>query len=176
MRQVNLCTYFLLPLLGVSEKSFGDNNFINSFIAKDGESIYVKVYRADNVPEGIRQGATLVVTVDKEEYLCFSFPELWEEDVYLFLQGKYSKMSSSAKDLIYKYSGLEYKVSKGELQYTDFRLIALSRHPILIEEWKRHLYDDGELSILDTDPTIELLEAPEDYTFFTQQVDYTETL
>jgi len=176
MKQVNLCSYFLLPLLGLSERSFGKSNFINSFVSEDGQYIYVRVYQSKVVPEDVRQGSVLVVTVDREEYLSFAFPELWKEDVQFFMSGKYSLMSKSAKHFICTYSGLEYKIERDGMHYTDFRLIALSRHPVLIEEWKRHLYNDNELSILDTDPTIELLEAPEDYTFFKKQVDYTETL
>ena len=177
MKSVNLCTYFLLPLLGLSENSFGKSNFINSFVSENGQNIYVRVYQSKHVPEGVRQGAVLVVTVDKEEYLSFDFPELWKEDVQLFIDGKYSQMSKSAKVFICNYSGLEYKIEREDgLQYTDFRLIALFKHPMLIEEWKKHLYDEGELSILDTDPTLELLEAPKDYVFFNKQVDYTETL
>jgi hypothetical protein len=176
MTEVNLCTYFLLPLLGLSEHSFGESNFINSFLSEDGESIYVRVYNAKYVPEGVRQGSVLVMTTDKEEYLEFYFPDLWVEDVRHFMDGKYSLMSDSAKHFIRLNSGLEYQEERNGLQFSDFRLIALSRSPVLIEEWKRHLYNEGELSILDTDPTTELLEAPEDYMFFKKQVDYTETL
>lgn len=179
MKEVNLCSYFLLPLLGLSKLSFGENNFVNSYLSEDGSQIYVRVYRVADVPGGVRLGVTKVVTADKQEYLLFNFPDMWKEDIETFMEGKYSLLSDSAKQIIRTTSGLDYKgLGEDGKYYTDFRIIALTRNPDLVAEWKSHLYDpnDRGLCILDTDPTIELLEAPGDYMFFRGQIEYTETL
>ena len=177
MKNVNLCTYFMLPLLGLSEHSFGERNFINSYISRDGDCIYVRVYSKHLLPSSIRSGNNLVTTLFDEEYLVLPFPPLWREDIEKFLNGKYSQMSLPAKELIVQHSGLEYK-AKGEsgTQLTDFRLIALTRHPNLLAYIKDALYDPGEYCILDEDETTELLEAPGDYMYFREPIVKEETL
>lgn len=175
MRETNLCTYFLLPLLGLSEHSFGEGNFQNSFIHKDERSIYVSIHHLNLVPPSVRQGVTVVETGDCI-YLRFTFPEMWYKDFDLFIEGKYSKMSLTAKQAIKSYSCLMYKVEMEGTVYTDFRITALERSPDLIEEWKTHLYGVRDVSVLDTDPTTELLEAPGDYMFFNKTIQSSVTL
>lgn len=171
MKEVNICTYFLLPLLGLSEHSFGENNFKDSYVSEDGQYIYVGVHSVIVVPFGVRQDVPVVRTIDGEAYLKFKFPELWKNDVKLFLEGKYSKMSHYAKTAIRSHSGLMYKQEQGDTFFTDFRLVALDRSPDLIAEWNKHLYGEGSVSILDIDPTIELLEAPDYRIYFRKEVE-----
>lgn len=170
MTEVNLCSYFLLPLLGLSSESFGEGNFINSYLSKDKKLLYVHFHNLDYVPAIAKEGRSLAVTASGQQYLIFAFSDMWQKDVELFSQGKYSKMTEEAKNTIRTYSGLYYKENVDGVPSTDFRLIALTRNEVLIEEWKSHLYDPNEYCILDTDPTTELLEAPKESTYFNEEV------
>lgn len=177
MTERNLCTYFTLTLLGLSEHSFGENNFINSYMSRDGKTIYVQVKDFDRIPFQNKEGGTLLVSTSDSKYISYQFPELWDKDIQCFLRGKYSLMTDSAKSTIIAYSGLQNKQPGNGGKYTDFRLIALSRNPILKQVWRDHLYDENDRRcILDEDPDIELLEAPRDCTFFNEEIKYTETL
>ncbi len=175
MKEVNLCTYFLLPLLGLSERSFGEGNFTNSFLDRAEPFIYVGVSNLDRIPLDVRQGSSKIVAIDGTTYLRFRFPDLWALDIKKFAEGKYSTMSSTAKQAIRTYSGLMYKEEREGMMYSDFRLTALERSPALVEELKNHLYSDKDSSygvtILDTDPTTELLEAPGYYMFFNKEIE-----
>lgn len=175
MKEVNLCTYFLLPLLGLSEYSFGEGNFTNSFVDRNGEFLYVAIHSFDLVPLDVRQGVEKVKTTDGTLYMRFRFPDLWKADIERFAKGKYSTMSTTAKQAIRTYSGLMYKDEREGTMYTDFRLVALERSQSLVDELKSHLYSEQDfargVTILDTDPTTELLEAPGYYMFFNKEIE-----
>lgn len=169
MRQVNLCSYFLLPLIGLSEHSFGESNFCDSFLDKEKDCIYVKIYSSVPLPEEVRFGE-LLTTKSGNLYLRYEFPELWKEDVAKFRRGMYSRMSNGAKECIVLNSGLQYQRRHNDQIFTDFRLLALNRSEVLREEWRRNLYDSNEHCLLDSDQDLELLDAPGDYMFFSEQI------
>lgn len=177
MKEVNLCSYFLLPLIGLSEHSFGESNFCNSYLAADEKAIYVKVYSTGLLPEEVKPDRALI-SVTGDSYLKYYFPAMWEEDFDKFRAGLYSRMSDSAKECIVQHSGLQYQVlyESSPVPFTDFRLLALVRSEVLRNEWRRHLYDPHEHCLLDTDSGLELLDAPGDYMFFADRITAEEVL
>ena len=142
----NLCTYFVLPLLQIGKSRFADeSNFLDSYLTPDLQSILVSVAettffkaRMENHPQ------YLATWSDKSggEYIQYSIPARWANDVLVFSEGKYSRMSVEAKEMIQKYSELQYRVrrSADNVPITDIRLLALDRSIAVRELWE-HYYD-----------------------------------
>jgi len=161
MKKEHLCTFFVLPLIGLSRFNFGEGNFVNCYISNDLSKVFVQVHDIKVVPMDIKITCTTLHVKDglKEKYgipgavLEFTIPELWNKDLQLFQKGLYSKMSPYAKDLIKKLSGLKDGVSKLDKIITDYRLLALDKSPYLKEYLEEAL--DTSLS-----PDSELMEPP----------------
>ena len=139
----NLCTYFILPLLKLNKKSFVcEDNFINSYLTRDGLYIFVHVNAAT-----FFMGRTqlhpqyLALWTDKKgsEYFQFSIPGKWQEDVQIFIKGEYSQLSAGAKDMIHQHSGLLYRDKRiTNVPITDVRLLALDRSVAVRDLWEAH--------------------------------------
>lgn len=157
MKNHNICSYFLLPLLGLSVTHFGDN-FENSYLSPDKDEIYVKVKDLSLLSYEQQQQFSLVVTAAGTEYLMFRFPDMWKKDLDIFKLGKYSEMSDEAKDMIMNYSGLLNNLSTTGM--LDFRLAALRKEPVLAEMIAEQL----DVSI---DSVNELLEPPGERMYLT---------
>ena len=166
MLERNLCTYFVLPLLGFCYKDFGADNATDTYMSQCGRRIWVKVKDVNLVPIELRAAAIHFYTDETAAFFCYLLPISWHYDIEHFLQGRYSRFSEEALDLIGRYSGLAYfSLENGDV-YTDFRLQALYRTPKVLQMWKRHLYDEDEPCILDIEPDAELLEGPRPSLFF----------
>ena len=129
----NLCNYFILPLLKINKSTFAsDLNFINSYLTNDGLNIYVKVNETRffeyRMVMHLQYQATWIDAFGMK-YIQYSIPFNWQKDVQLFLDGKYSHMLSSAKEMIINWSGLQYRIRNplSNLTVTDVRLLALER-------------------------------------------------
>lgn len=156
----NLCTYFVLPLLKLNKVSFISSNFINSYITYDCKKIVVKVYDTTLVSRKVflHPGYHLTKLVNGEYLFVFIIPEKWLNDVRLYRQGLYSRISEDAKSTIRQWSNLKYKDVKGNKHQTDARLLALVRHPKLKEALESELgYEYG--------PDEELLFPPRENSF-----------
>jgi hypothetical protein len=162
----NLSTYFLLPLMQISFRDFGEANFLNSYVvAGEGEEVsyQVAVHIIDpNLCLGIAGHPCFVETIHTEEqssFIIMQVGEQWHTDFDSFVQGKYSKFSELAKNEIILHSGLKYQYLNADgSRSTDARLMALDKHPSLAEKW---------LEILGRDTTLpdELLSKPSKRSF-----------
>jgi hypothetical protein len=164
LREHNLCTYFVLPLLRLNKFSFISSNFVNSYLSKDGRCIIVEVYDALLPSREVftHPGYQGTAMKDNMYFLVFTTPQVRHRDVSAFMKGKYSKMSNSSKELIYELSGLDYKkpIEGKSLKTTDGRLLALTRHEELRKAYERELDLEDGLS-----PDDELLDPPDERTF-----------
>ena len=133
----NLCNYYLLPLLKLNKDSFGEGNFINSYVDEKNGLLLVKVkdkdieykyYKNENFKTDYREK-------DNEYHIVFYIPSFFYNDLERFTNGKYSQLSTKAKFLIKTYSGLSSNRKSGNKNKSDFRILVLSRHP----ELKRRL-------------------------------------
>jgi hypothetical protein len=159
----NLCGYYLLPLLHLNRFMFGPDNFLNCYLDEKNRYLYVKV--KDLFDSEIPYKSTwyeTTVSRDSELYFVYRIPFRWESIVLLFRDGRYSEFSESAKETIIRHSDLAYKVqdAKGNV-FTDARLLALDRSPVLV----RSLADE-----LDVDESVlqgELVSRPKPEEFVT---------
>jgi hypothetical protein len=164
-----LCTWYILPLIGLNKFHFQEGNFIDSFITVDGAYIVVEV--ADwNLCPSIPTNKTYVrkevgINCDR---LVFKIPENWAEDMSQFLRGAYSKMSEFAKQTIKEGSGLKYEhVDEAGNRRTDAIILALDMHPILREQWIAELSVELHTyrSYPDIPDNMELLSIPQERIF-----------
>lgn len=141
----NLCTFFVLPLLKINKFSFvTKTNFVESYLDQEGTSIFVELidtvfmeHRMDHHPQfaGLwkrNEGAG--------RFIQYHIPAGFERDLRMFMQGKYSRMSDKAKDLIRIHSGLAFRCKEpnGDI-ITDTRLLALDRSPLVKQMWEEQL-------------------------------------
>lgn len=160
MNKYHLCTFYVLPLVGLSNTSFGEDNFVNCYVSEDLSMVLVKVRNTLVIPLEPRHLADTVQVKD-EEYLAYAIPEMWKKDLDFFSAGLYSKMSSAAKELIRTYSGLTTDSTK-ETGNVDYRILALDKSPILRE------YLQENLSMI-IPPESELLDPPKKDQFINVQ-------
>ena len=134
----SLVGYYLLPLLGLSKNTFGQF-YQDAKITRDRDAIVVYLYPGCKEPFWENENYQTDYTVDRVVYAVFAIPKEWKEDIDLFCEGKYSRMSELAKSKIYKSSGLTYNKQIDKFIVTDMRLLALTRSPIL-KQWMRENY------------------------------------
>ncbi len=160
LKDENLCTHFVLPLLKLNKFSFTSSNFVNCYLTEDGSKIIVNVVDTTLVSrKAIRhKNYFSSLPTDNSTYLVYFVPVQWKSDVSLFMQGKFSMMSKHAKEVIRRFSGLNYK-QKG---LTDGRLLALDKHPVLKNMWENELTNvtGSQRSIVELDEDMELLSIP----------------
>lgn len=138
-RSVNLCSIYVLPLLGLNRYSFGSpDKFVNSYIAEDDKHVVVECLHPYNSLITNHTNYKLNFDRDNSYFAVFEIPQYYKEDVRKFKEGKYSKFTDSAKNLIRKKSGLPYKVPKVGGRYESaLELLVLDR----AEELRKHLED-----------------------------------
>lgn len=167
----NLCTYFVLPLVGVNKNGFGgEANFLNSFLSKDGSLIYVEVYMPEFVSMDLPEHRVCKDDNGKD-YLEFKIPQKFKGDIALFMAGKYSEMSETVKRIIRENSTLQYKNLKDTTYRTDVRLLALEKSQVLRDYWNSQLWDWPAQSHIDDD--LELLSKPDELSYLTQELTFT---
>ncbi len=137
LNEKNLCTWYLLPLIGINVEYFGTANHINTFIVENERKIVVEV--ADlNLCQHVQKHPDFLEyrTVDNREFLVYDIPEMWDRDFKYFLSGKYSRFSENAKTLIRDLSTLAYDVvDEYGNRKTDAILMALDKNDVLREKW-----------------------------------------
>jgi hypothetical protein len=165
VRKHNMCTYYLLPLLGINTFSFGVNiNFKNCYANPQGTELYVSVYYLLSSLENHKHLLRVEGEPGSPIYV-FDLPQKWQDHFKLFKQGKYSQFSREAKDIIIQNSGLRYKaLNTNGFPTTDLRLMAIdddkSRRNIL----RKKLSDYLDIEIAED---AELLSPPPESSFAT---------
>lgn len=159
LKKENLCTYFVLPFLGLDKLRFGgEKNFLNSYLSRDGFYIYIEVrdplFEGTNLPEH-----RVHISSSGTFFFELTIPEKWASDVLLFMEGKYTKFSDLAKMRIKRGSTLDYDVQKGTKTVSDVRLLALDSFPKLKQMWTELVYDDKD-AVTRNEIGDELLSAP----------------
>ena len=160
----NLCTYFVLPLLKLSKISFIKSNFVETYLTHDGSHIVVQVYDLTLLSRGVSVHPNFKSMYIKDGffYLVYEIPKVWDNDVKLFMKGKFSSMTLKAHTMIRTYSGLDYKKKTGNgTTVTDGILLALTRSPMLRQMW----IDEFKLRETDLDENDELLSIPPDKSY-----------
>ena len=157
-RILNLATYYILPLVELSENSFGDegdtittdSNFINCYVT-DQNYVAVKVQSLHPLSTKLYNSPYYFTDFDTEDgsFIIFRVSKSYLDDVVKFREGKYSQFSTAAKSRISIFTGLSDKT----------RLIrVLSRDKIL----KKELEDTYDIKLSDTD---EVKSMPHDENF-----------
>lgn len=158
-RSINVCSIYILPLIGLNSTSFGIGNFITSRISTDNEYLCVELKQLNNV---VVQHPFYRFSFEKEDVKCavFKLPEELKEVIVLFREGKYSKFPDSIKNVIRKKSGLRYKVAQPDGSFRSAReLLALDKD----KELRKAI--EKELAVkLSSDA--ELVSSPSDDDFF----------
>jgi len=160
-RSVNLCSTYVLPLLGLNRYSFGSpEKFINSYVSEDDLHIVVEcthqystvIVNHPNFKLGMEKGDVYIAV--------FDVPVYYREDVKKFREGKYSQLTESAKNMIRKKSGLPYKVPIPGGGYRSApELLALDKDKVL----KKHLEESLGTKI---DNDAELASIPGEDNFY----------
>jgi len=111
-RSYNLCTTYILPMLGLNRFSFGTNSdsFMNSYLSEDDKHIVVETTR--QVSALITNNPAYRFKFDRggKFYAVFEIPNFYLGDVKKFREGKYSHFLDATKEQIKKKSGLNYRV------------------------------------------------------------------
>ena len=147
----SLVTYYILPLVKLSYKAFG-KHFVTCRISENLKEVVVYLMPFCEEEYWRNPNFKTDYTKDLTTYAIFTLPEEFTEDIKLFSEGKYSKMSDKAKEVIYKHSGLHYNKKCGEHIVTDMKLLALSKHKVL-RSW---LIDNQKLRLCDKNEFIQL--------------------
>ena len=155
----NLVTYYILPLAGINKKLFG-RKFKTSLINKQGTKIFVEL-TSSMKSEGYSKVKTYKtdLLINKKVYAIYEVPSMFSEDLELFLQGKYSEMSSKCKTIIYNGSTLPYNKTKGDFRVSSPILQALDKTKTL----RKFLLDS--IGITDLPINAELMTKPLDWWF-----------
>lgn len=162
LRRENLCTHYVLPLLKLNKFSF--SSFVNCFLLKDKAGLAVSIVELLLLDRRVQRHLNYVGVWQGDRYapyyyVVYSLPLKWSADIDLFLKGKYSAMTNSAKDHIIRYGGLPYR--KRDMHgniVTDHRLLALERNERLKEWWEHAL-------VVELSSSAELMSIPNERTF-----------
>lgn len=153
----SLVTYYILPLCGISSKAFGIH-FLDCRLTKNHKEVVVTLMPFCEEDYWKNVNFKCEHTANLTSYVRFTIPEKFKDSVEEFAKGNYSKMSTGAKETIYKHSGLHYNKSVGDHKVTDMKLLALSRHKNLriwlIDNMQFKLCDRGEFIVLENPNSI----------------------
>lgn len=145
IKQTNLCTWYLLPLTGLTRFSFGDGLFINSYL--DVRNLWIIVHVPDLylVPSRLQGHAVRSWSNDRGGFLAYQLLPIWNETVYCYVSGLYSQFPEDVKAVIFERSGLPYRQPDDKKGFiTDVRLMALEGHEAL-KQYLREQLDVHEL-------------------------------
>lgn len=166
-RSVNLCSIYVLPLLGLNKhKDFGyPTKFVNSYVSEDNEYIVVECTQPFSTVITNQHTYKLGFTRDGSYFAVFGVPTPYKEDIRRFREGKYSKFSDAAKEMIRKKSGLQYKEPVGGGKYRSAKeLLVLDKDKAVKEYLEEILSNKGSKVKLDDDA--ELASIPGEDNFF----------
>lgn len=120
----NYATYLALPFLELSRYSFGEGNFMNSYITVNA-NIAVLVRNIDAVPwnfwEHIHYRTDMPLY--DGELILFKCPRNFEQDMLWLLDSKFSKFSPAAIEAFEDYSGMAVNFKGKDGEIVSHRLI-----------------------------------------------------
>lgn len=168
MREDTVVNYYVLPLVGLSRKDFGDN-FVTTKINRIGTKVFVQV-KEDIYPTLIYRNK---VRQDNILYLYYRVPEKFSKDVQYIIKGLYSKITKKAKKKIVKLSGLAFneKLKEG-YERTSKLLYALIKDPILIDYYFEQLSNNiarYDQKLYETLQDVELMESIDETDFIDEK-------
>lgn len=148
LKEENLSTYFVLPLLQLNKFSFINPNYVNSYLTEDRKYIVVEVVLQSLLSRTVYYSHPcfrgLCRSKNNEHlYLVYEIPNRWTQNVLLFTLGKFSEFSNGAKEKIIRFSTLLYQQKENGYIVTDGRLLALEKHVLMKEMWEERLSTNG---------------------------------
>lgn len=128
----NICTGFVLPMVGINYNQL-PNNFVNSYVTHDyrivlvfdkTSSYDVKFY---TFMERTKQNSKWLLDItdeDDEIVVIFRIPEVWKDDFDKYTKGKYSEFSRIYKEMLVRFFGdkrkkTDYTVTEFDIIYPD---------------------------------------------------------
>lgn len=167
LHRENLSTFYILPLLKLNKFKFGgDSNFVDSYLTLNHQQIVVQVAEVAFLEQRLELHPAFHSKLVREgkQYLLYTIPTEFNQDVNFYVSGLYSKFSKEAKTLIQIYSGLPYKERIDAVIFTDPKLLALEKSDILKNFWVNFLWDNNRDSVITDDA--ELLSIPNKHKAF----------
>ena len=117
--------YYVLPLIGIVFRDIDKDNYIKTYVNRELTTVFIELKEHD--PENYSDTFISSWIYDNRIFNIYSIPEEFLNDVSLIAQGKYSEMTTKAKNRIFKLSKLPYnKVVNGQV-ITSAPLLALSK-------------------------------------------------
>lgn len=163
-RSINVCSIYILPLIGLNSTSFGVGNFITSRVSEDDSYLVVELKQLNTV---VTQNPFYKFNFMKDGSVqaVFQLPPEFKKTLELFREGKYSQFSEAVKNQIRKRSGLRYKVAQPDGSFRSAReLLALDKDKELKKAIERELSNPGSPVKLSDDA--ELTSIPDEDNFF----------
>lgn len=104
----NLANLFLLPFIKRSASDFRGGKFVNSYLDIENVQLVIEV---EDMQELYKSFEHYSCTVNKgyKSYIFYDVPVEFHGDLAMFMDGKYSRFSPTAKKYIRKYSRLPYR-------------------------------------------------------------------
>lgn len=164
LRRINLCTWYLLPLTGLTRLSFGDGLFLNSYLERNKRWIIVHVPDLQLVPKRLQSHAVRLWSNENGGYLAYQLDPQWNPDVELFINGQYSSLSEELKAVIFDRSGLPYMEPAGNGRFhTDLRLLMLKGGDVVREYFEQELQTklDPGMEVLGPPPVTSFMDVHE---------------
>lgn len=131
----NYANYLILPLLGLSRFSYGDkDNLVNAYVTVNGKIAAVILDKEFGVEYWRHPNYLTDIDVEEGTCILYSCPAKFQDDVALFLDSKFSRMSEEAKQLIYQFSGLHRRFPRKDKTFFTSRLIQVLERDELLRE------------------------------------------
>lgn len=147
----SILKHFVLPLFGLKPLELQDV-YVSSCLNKCGDILFVKVLRETD----FNYLSNYQGTIDLDNtYHVFSVPDIYKDDMLKLIDGYYSQMSKSAKNVIRQDSGLKYMVRdiKNNTVTSSALLLGLEKHG----EYKKKLERDLQVKFKEDDELISKL-------------------
>jgi hypothetical protein len=149
-RSNNLCSTYMLPLVGLNRLSFGETNFISSFVADDNTHLVIEL-RLITAAVNVHPCFRFDFQRESKSYAVYEVPIQLRDTLKKFREGKYSEFSNEAKSLIRKKSGLKYKVPLTGGKYESAReLLVLDKdkelRKVMEQDLSVKIHQDAELA------------------------------
>lgn len=164
--KLNNSAYFLLPLTGVNKNDFQDN-LIQCYLVIEKIALGIHVMDIDLVDDELTYGNPnyeLSITRDDETNLIiYKMPEQFIAEYNHYVDGKYSKFSEKATNIILLKSGLTVNkktIIQGKtVMENDIRVVALikDKYPSIANQYRNVLSDRIQSTVSED---AELFEAP----------------
>ncbi len=158
-RSNNLCSIYMLPLVGFNINSFGIGNFVTSYVNETDEYLVVKIKQINNLIK-CNDKYRFDFMQDNYVYVVFEIPKHHQEAVRLFKEGKYSQFPEESKKAIRVNSRLPYRIPAANGKVTSApELLVLDKDQTL----KKIIETELDVKI---EPTAELASVPNEDNFY----------